>query len=497
MAPSTPDERFYMSTHFTKNRILRSVLFESSQKSHLQQTSESYLEELEWFQEGNVTDILFPFRNGGLGLPSWLDDKSRRLFDDRQQDVLLEGERKLAEALSEGNLSLQHYALPHDGIRRCFVMNNQESSVPLGAGDCGRVFAVRHNRQDYALKRIIRPGVKQEDEDKRWNQQIPKEKWEHLESIASTPRARYPDFQQESFEGEKEALKRLLEMATQKRFRAVKENHIINIVATFTDPNAFYILLSPVALCNLEDLLLYYLDPNDVNESNSKTDGYQRLASKRLDRKAIENCLRESLGCMIAVVLFLHNRAQIRHRDINPRNVLIMCGPSSDTTPRICLCDFGMAHDFSGGKNSEMLGSSIVDTPRYTTPERIAERPQDLADDMYCLGLVFLDIFAALNHAWPRESEIQGGHEGQWDKAKPPCCSMECRIPIKGYCFLERDVHEWLENQRSDTEAAFGWETILIDWIKRLVSSATDQPSRKIGINKMDIASQKPTQKNG
>ncbi len=88
---------------------------------------------------------------------------------------------------------------------------------------------------------------------------------------------------------------------------------------------------------------------------------------------------------LIAGALAYSHSMGLIHRDIKPENILFR----ADDTP--VLVDFGIAKDFSAGKNFTMTGTSIG-TPFYMSPEQIKGLPPDQKNDIYSLGVVLYEM---------------------------------------------------------------------------------------------------------
>ncbi|MEM1434748.1 MAG: tetratricopeptide repeat protein [Pseudomonadota bacterium] len=83
-------------------------------------------------------------------------------------------------------------------------------------------------------------------------------------------------------------------------------------------------------------------------------------------------------------LVFAHNRL-IVHRDIKPSNVLV----DADGTPK--LLDFGIAKQMDGSELTLTEGFSPL-TPRYASPEQLANAPVTVASDVYQLGVLAVTL---------------------------------------------------------------------------------------------------------
>ncbi|KAM0812307.1 hypothetical protein AB5N19_12297 [Seiridium cardinale] len=440
-----------ITRHLERNPQLRAILFGSNDRPRFGQN------ELRYFVDGKVTDVLLPFPTDGRGLPARLAADSKENFLKYQKDILCEREDIFDVSGDQEQSTVPHHAVD-DGV----VAAHYGDHNALGKGGYASVSAVRNrvhnspaqNQGPFALKCINRPGT------------AAGPRWDDIDRIAAD--GQYPDSHQKSFQLERAALEDLQQQPTaEERFQAVRHSHIIKLNATFTDPDAFYLLLSPVALCNLNDLLHFC---REGITSSLWTSSYRKLLqSPAKQRQQVEDCLRKSFGCLSAIVLYLHRQAEMRHRDLKPQNILVVYDATSMTT-KICLCDFATALEPSkNGGTFETPGKQRVESPHYTSPERVRAHPQSLPDDMYTLGLVFLEIYAALLGE-PLDELLMRGHEiGEDHYEDNEECAESDRIPIKGRCIPQRDVHKWLDKITSRANNSQETDLAAVGWIKSLL----------------------------
>lgn len=142
--------------------------------------------------------------------------------------------------------------------------------------------------------------------------------------------------------------------------------HLVRFCGSYTDENAFALLVQPVAERTLHDLLV---EPNPLSVEDSAM-------------------LRESFGCLAFGLAWLHSKL-IRHKDIKPANILISVGS-------MLFCDFGSAMDAEFLDTTQTEGLALMRTPRYISPETQAERQRNEASDVWSLGCVFLEMLVRL-----------------------------------------------------------------------------------------------------
>ncbi|MCP4232428.1 MAG: protein kinase [Aestuariibacter sp.] len=82
-----------------------------------------------------------------------------------------------------------------------------------------------------------------------------------------------------------------------------------------------------------------------------------------------------------------HEQAVI-HRDLKPSNVLI------DEFSHVKIADFGIASASSGAESTLTQTGSIIGSPAYLAPERIAEMEADNRSDIYSLGVIAYFMFS-------------------------------------------------------------------------------------------------------
>lgn len=161
--------------------------------------------------------------------------------------------------------------------------------------------------------------------------------------------------------------------------RSLKEHHhIVRVFATYTvkETGALAMLLSPVA------------DGGDLDKYLERYSAYRRNPSGRTTKIAdMEVVLRQAFGCLASGLEFIH-RSRIRHKDIKAHNILIHGG-------RVIYTDFGLSFDSNMVENSTTEGYTEM-TRKYAAPEVIAGKPRNSSSDVYSLGCVFIEIFAAL-----------------------------------------------------------------------------------------------------
>ncbi|KAF9880561.1 hypothetical protein CkaCkLH20_01603 [Colletotrichum karsti] len=175
--------------------------------------------------------------------------------------------------------------------------------------------------------------------------------------------------------------------------------HIVKLIGTYTfRQRELYLLLWPVAVCNLSEILAdieYFRngegDGEDIRrlEALDLTD-LRAIKSRNRDaagNKCPLNFLQRIMGCVGQAVAYCH-RAKIRHLDIKPTNILL-------NPERVYLADFGIARDVTDQERTTTIGHQ--GTPKWRAPE-ICD-PEDWsmrAAEIYSLGLIYLNIATAV-----------------------------------------------------------------------------------------------------
>ncbi|KAK4190873.1 kinase-like domain-containing protein [Podospora australis] len=177
-------------------------------------------------------------------------------------------------------------------------------------------------------------------------------------------------------------------------------DHIVKLVGTYCIRTDLYLLLWPVAVCNLDCLF------NDIDHLKSgegdREDTIRRLHALELkDLSGLEghrppnysppnpsSCplkyLQQIMGCVTRAVAYCHQE-KIRHLDLKPSNILLNPG-------RVYLADFGIAKDV--GDRDHTMTRGPAGTPKWRAPElnQVHSDWSMQAAEVYSLGLVLMNI---------------------------------------------------------------------------------------------------------
>ena len=143
--------------------------------------------------------------------------------------------------------------------------------------------------------------------------------------------------------------------------------------------------------------LVEYLDSGDL------PDGQVYIMMELLDGSTLREFI-VSQGGKLAPDLakdFIHQIAsalakiherEIVHRDLNPRNLMVLSDPSTRLGWRIKILDFGLAK-FLNQNESLTRTHSQMGTLRYMSPEQCeSAKSVDESTDLYSLGLIFFEM---------------------------------------------------------------------------------------------------------
>jgi serine/threonine protein kinase len=152
-----------------------------------------------------------------------------------------------------------------------------------------------------------------------------------------------------------------------------KHHHIIELAGTYTHRQFLWILLYPVAVCDLhtffEDVEAWHNTASEPKTQESRllmleASQNSRIVALSYDFPDAQHPYSASLiysktGCLILAFSYLHDQKK-RHKDLEPSNILL-------SRDKIWLSAFGSAPDFS------LLSQSATDnergSPRYFSPE--------------------------------------------------------------------------------------------------------------------------------
>jgi serine/threonine protein kinase len=142
--------------------------------------------------------------------------------------------------------------------------------------------------------------------------------------------------------------------------RSLNHPHIIRVHLTYEDKSRFFIVMDPLADCDLEAFL------EQDNQHNK------------------DSIVWKWFLCLSNALAFIHFKG-VRHKDIKPRNILVK-------GEEIFFADFGSSHAFLDGGNSTTEGPSYGHTKMYCAPEVIHQGKRNRSADVFSLGCVFTEL---------------------------------------------------------------------------------------------------------
>ncbi|KAI2462724.1 kinase-like domain-containing protein [Annulohypoxylon bovei var. microspora] len=211
--------------------------------------------------------------------------------------------------------------------------------------------------------------------------------------------------------------------------KRIKHRHCVELVASYTDPSSFAILMLPVADCNLADYL-----QNAVSSDNDRS------------------FLPDFFGCLSRGLWHIHSQ-QFRHRDIKPENILIH-------DHKVLFTDFDCSLDWSHTVHST-TDQVPPRTKEYASPEVarsgfVQNTKINSSSDIWSLGCVFLEIITV----WKRRS-IKDLHD-----LRNTC-----------YCNNSDEISEWIRELQSISTHPPSMNQSL-EWIRKMLQDGPgDRPT--------------------
>jgi serine/threonine protein kinase len=153
-----------------------------------------------------------------------------------------------------------------------------------------------------------------------------------------------------------------------KIMQRLHHDHIATVSFFIKEPQAYSIMMRPVADCDL----LCYLE----------------LCIERGYPISMTKKIYPWFGCILHALAYAH-QLDIKHRDVKPGNILIK---GSDPY----LADFGVAKDFSQQDMSASAEYFVKGTPAYRAPEAKSEEPSGRKADVFALGCVYSEMLTVI-----------------------------------------------------------------------------------------------------
>lgn len=180
----------------------------------------------------------------------------------------------------------------------------------------------------------------------------------------------------------------------------LKHAHIIRLIGTYVRNRELCILMYPVADGNLETFLNYLC--------MASHEGFQLAATSQeihsFDKSQVSamatSCL-SFFSCLSSAVEYIHGHIT-KHMDIKPANILVRSRwhytgvGRTEYISKVYLSDFGISRSYET-KEAANTDSNVGFTKRYAAPEVVQWLDHNLSVDIFSLGCVFLEMFAAVD----------------------------------------------------------------------------------------------------
>ncbi|KAH5586826.1 hypothetical protein HBI88_214900 [Parastagonospora nodorum] len=179
----------------------------------------------------------------------------------------------------------------------------------------------------------------------------------------------------------------------------LKHSHIVRLIGTYVWMREFCILMYPVADGNLETFLgfLGKTSPEKiVSNEHSPEDHSFDLTQAR----AMAFSCTGFFSCLSSAIKHIHG-SLVKHKDIKPKNVLVRSrwhysGGRPEYSSKVYISDFDISRSYETIDAANTDGYTSC-TLKYASPEVAQESDHGFPADIFSLGCVFLEIFAALD----------------------------------------------------------------------------------------------------
>lgn len=204
--------------------------------------------------------------------------------------------------------------------------------------------------------------------------------------------------------------------------------HIIRVVGTYVWTTEFNILMYPVANGDLGTFLehmgktqLKTTPPHPIVHDDAASE--EALFDSTQGNAMASSC-EGFFSCLSSAMRYIH-RNITKHMDIKPKNILVRSrwynrgGERVEYNSKVYISDFGIARSYETIDAANTDGDTLF-TKKYASPEVVRRvECRDLSADIFSLGCVFLEMFAALDSFHAREQpnaqcpESPGGQSNQ------------------------------------------------------------------------------------
>lgn len=149
----------------------------------------------------------------------------------------------------------------------------------------------------------------------------------------------------------------------------LRHPHVIQLVGTYLQGRTFSILLYPVCDWNLTSYM----------EGASNSQRWEIIGFFR---------------CLAHAVNYIH-KAQIKHMDIKPGNLLVRKKVRGNQYHQVYIADFGISRNFESEHQSE-TDSPTARSFKYCAPEVSKQEKRGRKSDVFSLGCVYIEMLTVL-----------------------------------------------------------------------------------------------------
>jgi serine/threonine protein kinase len=179
----------------------------------------------------------------------------------------------------------------------------------------------------------------------------------------------------------------------------LKHSHIIRLIGTYVWTREFCILMYPAANGNLE-MFLECLGKTSSEKIISDEHSPDDHLFDMTQRGAMAFSCTGFFSCLSSAIRYIHG-SKTKHMDIKPRNILVQSrwhyrGGRPEYHSKVYISDFDISRSYKTLDAANTDGTTGC-TQKYASPEVNQGLARGLPADIFSLGCVFLEIFAALD----------------------------------------------------------------------------------------------------
>lgn len=206
--------------------------------------------------------------------------------------------------------------------------------------------------------------------------------------------------------------------------RRIRHDHVVKLVASYTDNHNFGLIIHPVAEGNLRSFLV---DPT------------------HLPRNGRRFWIRTFFGCLVQALQYLHH-SNIHHRDIKPENILVRENTGRYT---VMFCDFGISKNLAGAAQHTTY-SKQWGTKRYRAPELTKQgEGHNEKMDIFSMACVFVEMWTVIHmKRWSDMENFmtkEGGESWTYHECLKGVKDWTNRIKVDAGVSCEIEPMEWID----------------------------------------------------